>query len=85
MIELPHIILTLNPALLLINSPIEEAVLIEELKTLHGDNWSSMYTEIKAKKRLERLYSSINNNNKEVCNISNTDKKICNISNTKDD
>ena len=85
MIELPHIILTLNPALLLINSPIEEALLIEQLKLLHGDNWSSMYTEMKAKKRLERLYTSINNNNKEVNDTTDTDKKICNISNTKDD
>lgn len=44
-----------------------------------------MYTEMKAKKRLERLYTSINNNNKEVNDTTDTDKKICNISNTKDD
>lgn len=80
MIELPQIVLTINPSLFLINSSLEEAQEIEELKLLYGNDWPSIYKDILTKKRLEESLNSSNNtdelNTKEVCNIQSKDN-VC--------
>ena len=70
MIELPQIILTINPSLFLVNSTLEEAAKLEELKLLYGPNWIKVYTDILNKKRLN---SSLDDTSsyKEVCDINN--------------
>ena len=80
MIELPQIILTINPSLLLINSTLEEAQQLEELKLLYGDNWPNVYKEILAKRRLENSY-----NNKQICNTKELNKKTPNCKCKKED
>ncbi len=81
MIELPQIVLTINPSLFLINSSLEEAQEIEELKLLYGNDWPSIYKDILTKKRLEESLSSSSSNTdtlntKEVCNIQSKDN-VC--------
>lgn len=51
----------------------EEALEIEELKLLYGDNWSTIYKDMKNKERLETLYNNLNKNSKELCNINKGD------------
>jgi hypothetical protein len=73
-------VLTINPSLFLINSSLEEAQEIEELKLLYGNDWPSIYKDILTKKRLEYSLNSSNNtdelNTKEVCNIQSKDN-VC--------
>lgn len=45
--------LTINPSLFLINSSLEQAQQIEELKLLYGDEWQNIYKNILTKQRLE--------------------------------
>ena len=79
--------LTINPSLFLINSSLEEAQEIEELKLLYGNDWPSIYKDILTKKRLEESLSSSSSsssssnntdtlNTKEVCNIQSKDN-VC--------
>lgn len=78
MIDLPNIILTINPKILLISSSLEQAQQISELELLYGDNWSNIYKELITKQRLEStLKQSINTkptNNKCCCK-----KEITNV------
>lgn len=37
----------------------EQALQIEELKLLHGDNWSTVYKSILAKERLETIFKEV--------------------------
>jgi hypothetical protein len=79
-------VLTINPSLFLINSSLEEAQEIEELKLLYGNDWPSIYKDILTKKRLEESLSSSSSssssnntdtlNTKEVCNIQSKDN-VC--------
>lgn len=74
MIDLPNIILTINPKILLISSSLEQAQQISELELLYGDNWSNIYKELITKQRLEStLKQSINTNT----NIKPTNNKCC--------
>lgn len=71
MIELPQIVLTINPSLFLINSSLEQAQQIEELKLLYGDEWPNIYKDILTKQRLENSLTTntLSVKTKEVCNI----------------
>lgn len=74
MIDLPNIILTINPKILLISSSLEQAQQISELELLYGDNWSNIYKELITKQRLEStLKQSINTNT----NTKPTNNKCC--------
>ena len=80
MIDLPNIILTINPKILLISSSLEQAQQISELELLYGDNWSNIYKELITKQRLEStLKQSTNTNTKPTNNKCCCNKEITNV------
>lgn len=74
MIDLPNIILTINPKILLISSSLEQAQQISELELLYGDNWSNIYKELITKQRLE---STLKHNTNTNTNTKPTNNKCC--------
>lgn len=82
MIDLPNIILTINPKILLISSSLEQAQQISELELLYGDNWSNIYKELITKQRLESTLkhnTNINTNTKPTNNKCCCNKEITNV------
>lgn len=82
MIDLPNIILTINPKILLISSSLEQAQQISELELLYGDNWSNIYKELITKQRLEstlKYNTNINTNTKPTNNKCCCNKEITNV------
>ncbi len=80
MIDLPQYILTINPKILLISSSLEQAQQISDLEALYGDNWSNIYKEMVAKKRLEDNFSkgfSSSSTSKGFSSSSSTSKCTC--------
>jgi hypothetical protein len=74
LIDLPNIILTINPKILLISSSLEQAQQISELELLYGDNWSNIYKELITKQRLE---STLKHNTNTNTNTKPTNNKCC--------
>jgi hypothetical protein len=82
LIDLPNIILTINPKILLISSSLEQAQQISELELLYGDNWSNIYKELITKQRLEstlKYNTNINTNTKPTNNKCCCNKEITNV------
>lgn len=82
LIDLPNIILTINPKILLISSSLEQAQQISELELLYGDNWSNIYKELITKQRLESTLkhnTNINTNTKPTNNKCCCNKEITNV------
>ena len=82
MIDLPNIILTINPKILLISSSLEQAQQISELELLYGDNWSNIYKELITKQRLEstlKYNTNTNTNTKPTNNKCCCNKEITNV------
>jgi hypothetical protein len=82
LIDLPNIILTINPKILLISSSLEQAQQISELELLYGDNWSNIYKELITKQRLEstlKYNTNTNTNTKPTNNKCCCNKEITNV------